>query len=177
MCLGIAFLLFLLTRSLINPTIIPNNGSEKQTTIVDRLCSQKGIDSEASTGKDSPVNAPARKSDIPSALKSFFTRGGFEASAENNSWLLTRRFANSDYSRLIPNIGDGGPKVVDVYSFLLTPNTFVVFNRRGFGSLILVMKQESGLWKIDNIIVPIYRNSFLDMNEINWDCKPHFDYE
>ena len=134
--------------------------------------------SDPTPKQGSPV-APAFQGGIPSALCRFVEDGGLSSSVKNAEWLLTRRFAKEDYSSVFSQVA-GASSVkssVNVYPFSPVPRSYVVTDNEGSFSLVLVMRQESGKWKIDNVILPTVYDSFLDINEINWDCTPYFDYD
>lgn len=169
---------FLITRSLFDPAIMPNRYALTQTTLVDKLRQQNGIKVEETKKKVVQNKAPAQLGGIPSALRHFFSDCAIEESqSEKLEWLLTMRFAKEDYRDVFSKLRVSSSQSVEIYPFLLCPNAYVVSGFSGSSSIVLVMNREFGMWKIDNVIVPVYYDSFLDMNVINWDCKPHFDYE
>ena len=130
-----------------------------------------GDDSSTELGKTYGI-----KSDIPTTLKQFFAKGGFSASKEIVASYMTKRFVKEDHSSIIPQIGDVSTKPFDIYPYQLFPNAYVVSTTESPGNLILVMKQVSNSWKIDNVIMPVSYDSFLDMNIINWDSELYYNY-
>lgn len=174
LCLAAAFLLFLITRSFLDPAEIPQTVGKE--TIVEKRCKLAGIDYSASTEKGKPVTvAPALEDEIPAALKQFFSNGGFGTSKEKSDWLLTRRFSQAlMYEESVPNVLNEANVVV--YPFSMVPDAYVVKPRMGGPVMVLIMGKVSGRWKIDNIIPIKTHDFFLDMDLTNWDCTPQFDY-
>lgn len=173
LCMAAAFLLFLITRSFLDPGEIPQSVSKE--SIVERRCKQAGIDYSVSVKSSKPVSvAPIREEDIPTALRQFYAEGGIDSSKKNTDWLLTKRFSEALTTGFVPNISSEA--MIEIYLFSPVPNAYVVKPRIGGPVMILKMGKESGRWKIDNVIPSKIHDVFLDMDLTNWDCEPQFNY-
>ena len=140
-------------------------------TIIEKLHERDGIViTEEQNDNTFFTQAPATLAEIPATLIRFFASGGFSSSNQRQNWLLSTHFIQSDYFSVVPKTSVGC--IVDAYSFPLIPNSYVVTNQSHSLAIIIVMRQESGRWKIDNIIPRRKYDAFLEMDVINWDCTP-----
>ena len=174
LCLAVAFLLFLLTRRLLDPAEVARINPNTET-VVERLCKQSGFDYSKLLKKEKQFTvAPDRKEDIPAALRQFFSRGGFDSSGDGMKWMATKRFVDKYVSEPVSSALAKTP--VTVYRFLPMPDAYVVLPQQSGKAMIVVMGRESGKWKIDNLVPSTIHDWFLDADYTNWDHELQYEY-
>ena len=157
--------IYFIIGSITNPAKWPGSSTASMDDIVSLR--QKEVTSIQPTEQKVFKKAPNNKSDIPAALKQFYSNGDYNNN-EKMKWLATKQIYQNDSV----SISSPQPSLdVNVYPFSMVNNGYLVSSLNQDFSIALIFARDGGAWKINNVVNLTIWDEPSQAYMTNWDGK------